>query len=274
MKVIWVLAAKELNDGLRNRWVISIILLLGSLALLLLLLSSAPGGTAKVSDLNIGVVNLSSLSVYLIPLIALMLSFDALVGEFERGTMLLLLTYPLARWQIVIGKFVGHLFILMIALVLGYGGAGLISIWHTGQVSGWENYVLMVLSSFMLGSVFLLIGYLISVLSSERSVAIAVAIACWLLLVVMYDLALLGILLSSDETLISQDVFTALMLINPTDLYRVFNMSMISDSVNMSHMTGSIDSSKISTTALITSFIGWLVLVLSLVIWRFQRREV
>lgn len=274
MKVIWVLAAKELHDGLRNRWVISIILLLGSLALLLLLLSSAPGGTAKVSGLNIGVVNLSSLSVYLIPLIALMLSFDALVGEFERGTMLLLLTYPLARWQIVIGKFVGHLFILMIALVLGYGGAGLISIWQTGDASGWENFVLMILTSFMLGSVFLLIGYLISVLASERSVAIAVAIACWLLLVVMYDLALLGVLLSSDESLISQDVFTALMLINPTDLYRVFNMSMISGSVNVSHMTGSIDNSQVSIMALITSFIAWLVLLLSIVIWRFQRREV
>ena len=42
------------------------------------------------------------------PLIALLLSYDAIVGEVERGTMMLLLTYPVARWQVVLGKFLGH----------------------------------------------------------------------------------------------------------------------------------------------------------------------
>ena len=58
--------------------------------------------------LDVSVVSRTSLSVYLLPLIALLLAFDALVGEFERGTMLLLLSYPVARWQVVMGKFSGH----------------------------------------------------------------------------------------------------------------------------------------------------------------------
>ena len=60
------------------------------------------------------------------PLIALLLGFDAIVGETERGTMMLLLTYPLSRKQLVLGKFLGHAAILAFATVLGYGLAGIV----------------------------------------------------------------------------------------------------------------------------------------------------
>ena len=40
------------------------------------------------------VVSLASLTVFLVPLIALLLAYDAIVGEAERGTLLLLLAYP------------------------------------------------------------------------------------------------------------------------------------------------------------------------------------
>jgi len=109
MKILWILAMKELRDGLRNRWIAAAIIVLGTLALALSLLGSAPTGSIKASPMDISVISLASLSVYLIPLIALMLSFDTLVGEFERGTMMLLLTYPVTRWQVIIGKFLGHL---------------------------------------------------------------------------------------------------------------------------------------------------------------------
>ena len=42
------------------------------------------------------IVSLSSLTIFLLPLIALLISYDAVVGEMERGTMLLLLSYPVA----------------------------------------------------------------------------------------------------------------------------------------------------------------------------------
>ena len=105
MKAILILALKEAHDGLRNRWVATSILVLTVLSLALYFLGSAATGTTKVDSLAVTLVSFVSLSVYLLPLIALMLSFDALIGEFERGTMLLLMTYPIARWQIVVGNF-------------------------------------------------------------------------------------------------------------------------------------------------------------------------
>ena len=76
-----------------------------------------------VRALDVVIVSLSSLTIFLLPLIALLISHDAIVGEMERGTMLLLLSYPVGRWQVLLGKFVGHLAILAFATLLGYGAA-------------------------------------------------------------------------------------------------------------------------------------------------------
>ena len=125
MKHILTLAGREIRDGLRNRWVLATTVLMAALALTLSFLGSAPTGNVGVGPVEVTIVSLSSLTIFLLPLIALLLSFDALVGEFERGTMMLLLTYPVSRRQIILGKFLGHVTILAFATVLGYGAAGL-----------------------------------------------------------------------------------------------------------------------------------------------------
>src|SRR5690606_2520823 len=109
---------------LRNRWIVATTLLLAALALSLTLLGSAPTGTVGADPLAVVVVSLSSLTIFLLPLIALLLSFDAIVGEQERGTLILLLAYPVARWEVVVGKFLGQAAILGAATIVGYGAAG------------------------------------------------------------------------------------------------------------------------------------------------------
>ena len=164
------------------------IVVLGILALVLSVLGSAPTGSVRVSELDISVISLASLSVYLIPLIALMLSYDALVGEFERGTMMLLLAYPVTRWQIIIGKFLGHLMILLIAIVVGYGGTVVaLTLFTDAGTEGWQAYATMMASTLVLGAVFIALGYLISVLVRERATAAGASIGLWLVFVVLYD---------------------------------------------------------------------------------------
>ena len=99
MRHILTLAGREIRDGLRNRWVLAITMLMAALALTLSFLGSAPTGNVGVGPVEVTIVSLASLTIFLLPLIALLLSFDALVGEFERGTMMLLLTYPVSRLQ-------------------------------------------------------------------------------------------------------------------------------------------------------------------------------
>lgn len=274
MKMLWYLAVKELRDGLRNRWIAAAIIVLGGLALVLSMLGSAPTGSVRASALDITVISLASLSVYLIPLIALMLSFDALVGEFERGTMMLLLTYPVTRWQVIMGKFLGHVMILFVAILAGYGGAILIMTLLTGSdIEGWHAYATMMASSLVLGAVFIALGYLVSVLVKERATAVGTVIGLWLVFVVLYDLLLFGVLLADEGQVIGQQLFAILMLISPTDTYRILNLSLFDGVSQAAGIAGVASGAGLSGALLIAVMFLWVIVPLTATLLLFQRRE-
>jgi Cu-processing system permease protein len=274
VRAIFILASKELRDGLRNRWVAVTIVLLTVLSLSLYFLGSAATGTTKADGLTVTLVNLISLSVYVLPLIAMMLSFDALVGEFERGTMLLLATYPIARWQIVMGKFVGHMTILLLAIVISCGSVALMLLFAGEPVSSeWLAFGLMMASSWLLGGVFVALGYLVSALVRERATAVGAAVGMWLLLVILYDLALLGTLLADTEQAISESLLTTLLLLNPTDAYRVFNLTATE---SISQMVGLVDiaaHSGVSFGLPLLSLFMWMLVSLLATMALLYRRE-
>ena len=275
MSVVWTLALKELRDGLRNRWVAAAVIVLAILALALSILGSAPTGSVRVSELDIRVISLASLSVYLIPLIALMLSYDALVGEFERGTMMLLLAYPVARWQIVLGKFLGHVLILLIAILAGYGGTMVILTLVTDSgTEGWQAYAVMMASSLILGAVFIALGYFVSAIVRERATAVGAAIGLWLVFVVLYDLLLFGLLTMDEEQKIGQQLFSMLMLVSPTDTYRVLNLSLFEGVSDAAGIAGVASEAGLGGSLLVGAMLMWVILPLVATVLIFQRREV
>ena len=275
MSVVWTLALKELRDGLRNRWVAAAVIVLAILALALSILGSAPTGSVRVSELDIRVISLASLSVYLIPLIALMLSYDALVGEFERGTMMLLLAYPVARWQIVLGKFLGHVLILLIAILAGYGGTMVILTLVTDSgTEGWQAYAVMMASSLVLGAVFIALGYFVSAIVRERATAVGAAIGLWLVFVVLYDLLLFGLLTMDEEQKIGQQLFSMLMLVSPTDTYRVLNLSLFEGVSDAAGIAGVASEAGLGGSLLVGAMLMWVILPLVATVLIFQRREV
>ena len=272
MNAILVLAGQEIRAGLRNRWVATAILLLAGLALCLAVLGSAPVGTIKASGLSIAAASLSSLSVYLLPLIALLLAYDSVVGETDQGTMALLLTYPVRRWQVLVGKWLGHAAILAVAIVLGFGGAALlIAALDGGDAAGWRAFALLLGSSILLGLVFLGLGTLISVSVRERAAAASLAVLLWLFLVVLYDLALLGLLVLDTDHLIGQSLFATLMLASPTDAYRIVNLTGSEGVRQVAGMAGL--ASDIGPAVPLLSLLAWLALPLSLAVRLFVRKE-
>ena len=274
MRVTLVLAGREIMDSLRNRWIIAAVLCLGGLATALALVGAAPGGTVKAEPLALAVANLSSLSVYLLPLLALMLSFDALVGEAERGTLNLLLTYPVARWQVIAGKFLGHVTVLGIALVLGYGAAGVLVAVRAGSAEGSTVYAAMTAASLALGAVFLGVGYVVSVLARERAGAVGAAIGVWLVFVVLYDLSLLAVLMLDERHALGQELFGWLMLANPTDAYRVLTLASIDAVAAVTGMVGLSEGAGLAPATLLASLGLWTAFPLLLAAWLFQRKEV
>jgi Cu-processing system permease protein len=275
MRSVAIIAVKEMRDGLRNRWVIATTALLAALALTLAFLGSAPTGTVKVSALSVTIVSLSSLSIFLVPLIALLLSYDAIVGEAERGTLSLLLAYPVRRWQVLIGKFVGHLAILALATVVGYGVAGVaLAFVAGGDPEAIGAFGLMVASSAMLGGVFIAIGYFVSALVRDRGAAGGIAIGVWLFFVLLYDMGLLGALVADQGRTITAGAVNLMLLLNPADVYRVLNLTASQNVGGYAGVAGLGVHAGLPPGLLIGTLILWIVAPLAGAVAAFSRRPV
>lgn len=274
MSPIAVVAGQEIRAGLRNRWVVATTLLLAALALSLTLLGSAPTGTVGADPLAVVVVSLASLSIFLLPLIALLISFDAIVGEHERGTLLLLLSHPVARWQVLLGKFLGQSGILAVATVLGYGAAAL-ALFARGAPSGaaWDAFALLLVTSALLGAAFVALGCLASTLVRERATAAGLAVGIWLLFVILYDTALLGVLVADQGRIVTAGMLDVLLLLNPADVYRLLNLT-TSETVSVyAGMAGPGDGTRIGAGVLLAALVAWMLVPLALAIAVFARKE-
>lgn len=223
---ILALAAGEYRIALRNRWVAIAAALMVLFSLVLAAAGAAPTGDIGVDRLSVVVASLTSLAVYLVPLLALLISFDAVAGEVERGTLPLLLTYPVSRLQILLGKLLAHLGILALAVVLGYGAAALAAIWTDPRaVAGLPAMARLGWSSVLLGATFLGAGYALSALAKRPSGAAGLAIGLWLGLVVLYDLGLLALIVADGGGAFTTGILPATLLANPADAFRLFNLA-------------------------------------------------
>ncbi|WP_298983051.1 ABC transporter permease subunit [uncultured Roseibium sp.] len=262
---IWTLAAQEIRIGIRNRWILLATLILAVFSLALALLGSAPAGTLGVDRLTITVASLASLSVYLVPLIALLLAFDAICGEIERGTLLMTLSCPISRTEFLAGKALGHTLVLTFALVIGYGlTAALLVTLGAGSVAGLPDFVRLIATSVLLGVSFLAIGYVLSALTRQPGTAAAAAIAVWLIMVVLYDLALLGALVANPGGTFASDLFPYAVLLNPADAFRLFNLAALGASELVGGMAGVSDSLPFDPAFALVSLTVFAALALSL----------
>jgi Cu-processing system permease protein len=222
------------------------------------------------------VVNsLASLTIFIVPLIALLISHDAIVGEIDRGTMTLLLSYPVRRSQVLLGKFLGHIAILAFATCVGYGLAA-VALLATGKAIGggsWTAFVAMTASSVLLGAVFVAIGYMVSALVRDRGTAGGIAIGIWLVFVILYDMALLGLLVADQGRFVGGGMLDALLLFNPTDAYRLLNLAGSDDIAAASGMAGVVQNAALSPAVLLAALAAWVAAPMVLAAAAFSRRE-
>ena len=224
-------------------------------------------------NLTVAVASLSTLAVYLIPLIALLLSFDAVAGEVDRGTLQLVLATPIARWQVLFGKFIGHTAVLTIAIVAGYGVAGLLG-YALGGAGGYEplaGLLCLVATSVLLGAVFVAVGYLASCSVRQTGTAAALAVGIWLVTVVLYDMALLGGLLASQDGVFARLVFPWLLLFNPADAFRVYNMAIVDGSLLRTGLGAGPTGLPLEGAGVLLSPVLWCLAALGLATLAFRR---
>lgn len=273
MNAVMTVAGKEFRDGLRSRWVLAITVIFALLALGIAYFGAAAGGAVGFVSLDSTMASLSSLAIFIIPLIALLVSHDAIVGEEERGTLLLLLTYPLSHGQLLLGKFLGHAATLAAATVLGFGVAAA-AIAVTSDVAPVEllrAFGFFILSATLLGWVFAAIGYLLSVIVGEKARAVGLALLVWFFFVLVFDLGLLGFLVGTGGA-VHPEVFPYLLLLSPADVFRLANLG---GTEAMQGLAGvaTVARDSFQPGLLLGVLTIWLAVPLGLAGWLFRRRE-
>lgn len=224
--LIFTIAAKEFKDHLRNRWLLMMSGILLLLSLCVSFMGSAVSGRLVMLDPAQLISSLVTLSVFILPLGAILLSYDSFVGEKESGTLLLLLTYPLAPWHIVCGKFLGHGGVMAVACFLGFGmTCGLLLFLGTtdANIPLLMGFIHLICSSILLSLIFVLIGYWVSLAVQEKAKALGILLLLWFVLVLVYDLVLLTALVGLADSL-NREWFNVVILLNPTDLFRALNL--------------------------------------------------
>ncbi|HBO1893142.1 ABC transporter permease subunit [Pseudomonas aeruginosa] len=127
-------------------------------------------------------------------------------------------------------------------------------------------------SSLLLGCVFLALAYALSSRASEKSSAAGQALGLWFFFVLLFDLALLAILVLSQGHL-SPRLLPWLLLLNPTDLYRLINLSGF-DAAAAGGVVPLASDLPVSASALWLALALWACAALALAHGLFRRRPI
>ncbi len=129
--------------------------------------------------------------VFLVPLIAISLAFDAINGEFSRRTLSRVLAQPIYRDALLMGKFLAGLLTLALVftaiwlLIFGLGIVGL------GVPPGGEEVarsLWFLVATIFYGGIWLSMAMVFSVVFRQSATAAMAAIAVWLFFTVFWNI--------------------------------------------------------------------------------------
>ncbi len=192
-RAVWAMVKKEFLDNVRNRWIVAVTLVFIALAIIVSyvggLLYGLPLGFQGFKETAIGTIHVTE---YLVPIIGIMLGYAAIAGEHEAGSLGLVLSTPITRGELLLGKFLGLGAVLTVSILVGLGVAGGVIAAAAGAAAG-DTYVVLVAGTVLEGLAFLAIALMLSTLTTKRSVALGGGVLLWFLLVLVWSLLLFGV---------------------------------------------------------------------------------
>lgn len=194
-RLVLAIAKKEFMEYTRRPW----ILLLSALFVVLVLgagwfLSSLPAAEAG----NIGFVatigTIRGVVGLLIPIIAIILAHSAIAGEQESGSLGLLLSHPVRRGEVVLGKFIGLFGVLAGSILLGFG-AGAITIAMRADNPEWGDFGRFLVATLLYTAAYLALFLLFSAIANRRTPALLYALGVWAFFGLVFETIMLALIL-------------------------------------------------------------------------------
>ncbi len=272
MRRTLTIARKEIREALRNRWFLLYAAGFAVLALALAMLTTLSGGgygEAGYGRTAAGLVHLVSLFV---PLIGLTLGALSLASETEAGTLRMLLAQPVARWEVVVGKFAGTAVALAAALAAGFGLTAL-ALALRGQGGDGGRFLWLAGATIVLAWGMLALGLCLSSLCQRSLSAAGVAVVVWLALVFLSDLGLMG---SSLLLRLQVEPIFAASMFHPVHAFKLATLSALHTRLDVLGPVG-LYAMRAWGEGLLGWLFGalllWLALPLGLAVYFFERQK-
>ena len=271
---IFTISKKELLDNVRNKWIIILTIIFASLTLVVSYFGSI--FTDGWQDLGITIQGMMSLVQLLIPILVLMLGYSAIIGEIEKGSMSSLLSLPVTRLEILLGKFIGLGSLLAITIIIGFGLAGIVIGFNVSDVD-YLGYIIFIFATIMIGLVFLALALFLSTLFNKRSTAMGGAIFLWFFFNIILPIVFVGILAASSDIINiinnAPDWYHILNLFNPLQVYSF--LVTLNVGAALSFDTISIAYPEYYSNILMTIILlFWIICFMILSYWRFNKRDI
>lgn len=214
---IAVVAREEYRRALETRWLFGFTALFAMLVLGLSYFGLAQSREVGFQGFARVTLSLMNLVLLIVPLTGLLLGVTSISGGGE--TLPLLLAQPVTRGEVLAGKYFGLCVALGVAQALGFGGGGVVIALNAGtdQIPGFAALTAL---SLLLGCLNVAAALCIAALVPDRLKAMSIALLLWLLMVVAYDLVVLGATAVLTGLPLEAVLFPTLLL-NPVDLARV-----------------------------------------------------
>jgi len=276
-KAIYTIAKKEFTDNIRNKWIIVLTIIF---VLLIIVFSYVAGAglDGSLGNMELTVMGLLMISPLLIPLIAIILGFATIAGEAESGALYVVLSYPVRRIEVLLGKFFGLGSVLIVSIFIGFGFGGVIIAATVGPES-WAGYIGFILLSIFLGLIYLILSICISAYCKRRSRAIAggIILIFWgmifgtILMAIMYAS---GYEINDIMTGNIPDWFFNAVVFSPGDLHQTAAMRAFGiNSVDMMGFSVTIPE-FLSMNLLLVVHLIWFIVPLFLAYFFFKRRDI
>jgi len=278
-RALYTIAKKEFMDNIRNKWAILLTLLFViTIVLVTYAVGNAESGQDPEKITQDIVFFLLAVTSVLIPLIAIILGFSTISGEAESGALYVVLSYPVKRVEVLLGKLLGLGSVIILSVFIGFGLGG-IAIALIVRPESWVGYFAFIFLSIFLGLIYLSLVICISAFCKRRITSIAggILVFFWSMI---YGIVITAVLYATGgtiEDLMSGNIpdwFYNSVVISPGDLHQT--------TVQMAFDVKSIDAMGASFTipdflnmgTLILSHIIWFIVPLVLAYYFFKRRDI
>jgi Cu-processing system permease protein len=256
--VIARIARQELLVNVRNKWTVIFAVVFGVLIVGVSYVGIMAEGYSGMQNFTRTSASMLNLVLYIVPLVALVMGTISFTSD--RGTTELLLSQPVFRGEVLLGKILGLFISLSLSMLLGFAAScGVIS--SVTGTGGLPRYVMFVLLSLLLALVFLVVAVVIAIANKRKSRSFGVALFAWFFFVLFYDLIVLGVSLFFKGQAANTILFLSLFG-NPVDMVRVASL-IILDNVTIFGAAGAallrfLGGSGLSVALLVGSLLVWI----------------